>query len=217
MFQSKMIARYSVFRCVLVSFATIFGGTNAFQTVKFGNAPISRVISLTKLQAEAAEDSDIEAYLNERYPAFMAVLSRNEKACKVLRESGDTGFTVFAPNEQAFLDMGEKKCAQLGDPRNAETAEKIGAYHVMNEPVSADELYNSGGVITMGGEIPIDRSVSGGFFGVGGKEDGGVTVNGAKVISSVEIGSGIVHEVDAMISPKLLWRYFDQLRIPGSS
>ena len=69
----------------------------------------------------------------------------------------------------------------------------------------------------MGGDVIIERSVSGGFFGVGGKEDGSVTINGAKVLSSTEVGKGIVHEMDGLISPSLLWRYMDQLRIPGSS
>ena len=169
------------------------------------------------MSAEEASSDDIESYLKEHYPAFMTVLSRNEKACKILRESGSGGFTVFAPNDQAMIALGESKVASLGDPRNAETVEKIGAYHVIGEPVRADALFNAGGVVTLGGDVLIDRSVSGGFFGVGGKEDGGVTVNGAKVLSSTDVGSGVVHEMDGFISPNLLWRYLDQLRIPGSN
>mgnify|MGYP005847678019 CR=1 FL=1 len=172
--------------------------------------------STTQLYADAVS-SDVEDFLQEKYPAFMSVLSRNEKACKVLRESSiDAGFTVFAPNEEAFIKLGEKRVAQLGDLRNSETVEKIGAYHVINEPVNADDLFNAGAVITMGGEVPITRSVSGGFMGIGGKEDGGVTINGAKVVESYNVGSGVVHEVDDLISPNLLWRYLDQLRITGS-
>lgn len=48
-------------------------------------------------------------------------------------------------------------------------------------------------------------------------EDGGVTLNGAKVVKSIEfvdeanaIKTGIVHEVDGFISPSILWRYADQ-------
>jgi hypothetical protein len=69
----------------------------------------------------------------------------------------------------------------------------------------------------MGGEVPITRSVRGGFMGmIGGKEDGGVTINGAKVVESFTVGAGVVHEVDDLVSPNLLWRYMDQLRIPGT-
>jgi len=133
----------------------------------------------------------------------------------------DVGFTIFAPNEAAFIDLGEKKLDQLGDVRNDEVTEKIASYHVILEPVTADELFNSGGVVTEGGEVPAERSISGGFFGVGGKEDGGVTLNGAKVVQSFQFAdatiTGIVHEVDAFVSPSIMWRYVDQLRIPGSS
>ena len=82
----------------------------------------------------------------------------------------DTGFTIFAPNEQAFADLGENGRNQLEDVRNAEVSEKIATYHVILEPVTADQLFNSGGVITEGGEVPAARSVSGGVFGIGGKE-----------------------------------------------
>lgn len=197
----------------VAALACLVHQTFAFQTQI---APLPAAFSTTRLYADAAPQ-DIEAFLNEYFPAFMTVLSRNEKACKVLRESSATGFTVFAPNNQAFVDLGEKKMAQLGDARNTETAEKIGAYHVINEPVLADALFNAGGVVTMGGDVPIERSTSGGMFGFGGKEDGGVTVNGAKVLASYPVGAGVVHEMDGLISPSVLWRYLDQLRIPGSS
>lgn len=49
-----------------------------------------------------------------------------------------------------------------------------------------------------------------------------MNLNGAKVVKSVEFGDdatklGIIHEVDGFISPSILWRYADQLRIPGST
>jgi hypothetical protein len=88
---------------------------------------------------------------------------------------------------------------------------------VIAETVSAEALFQAGGVITQGGEVPVGRSVTGGMFGMGGKEDGGVTINnGAKVVQSVPLGKGVLHEVDALTSPSILWRYMDQLRIPGS-
>ncbi|KAL3810682.1 hypothetical protein ACHAXA_003286 [Cyclostephanos tholiformis] len=126
----------------------------------------------------------------------------------------DEGFTIFAPNEAAFDALGEKKRLQLGDIRNAEVSEKIASYDVVFEPVTADQLYNSSGIVTEGGVVLAERTVSGGFFGVGGKEDGGVTLNGAKVVKSLEFAdatkTGIVHEVDGFISPSILWRYADQ-------
>ena len=39
----------------------------------------------------------------------------------------------------------------------------------------------------------------------------------ARIVSSRQIGECVVHEMDDFAHPKVLDRYFDQLRIPGSS
>lgn len=113
--------------------------------------------------------------------------------------------------------------SQLNDPRNLELKMKVGMYHVIGEEVTAMELFNAGGVLCLGGELPIERGTGGGFLGgllgglgQGSREDGSITVGSAKVTQSIPIGTGIVHEVDGLVSPNVLWRYADQLRIPGS-
>ncbi|KAL9179529.1 hypothetical protein ACHAXT_008819 [Thalassiosira profunda] len=182
----------------------------------------------TRRTALSNSASDVEDYLAANYPSASALLAKTGAAMKKILKDGEAegGFTIFAPNEAAFEDLGDKLRSSLDDVRNDEMAEKIASYHVIAEPVTSDQLFNSGGVVTEGGEVPAERSVSGGFFGVGGKEvsqcmDGGVTLNGAKVVKSLEFAdattTGIVHEVDGFISPSILWRYADQLRIPGSS
>lgn len=158
----------------------------------------------------------IRSFLKEYYAGFNAILELNDSIWKSLAGVEEGGFTIFAPSNVVLSSLGDGKQGQLLDPRNLETTQKVGAYHVIAETVSAEELFNAGGVITLGGEIPIERSRSGGMFGLGGKEDGGVTINGAKVIKTIDLGSGLIHEVDNLVSPNILWRYMDQLRIPGS-
>lgn len=170
------------------------------------------VLKARQIPASLAE---VEGFLAEEYPSFNNLLSMNDDVWKALREAGG-GFTLFAPNEEAFQKLGQKKLDQILDGRNTETTEKIGAYHVVNEPVTPEELFAAGGIITMGGEVPVGRSRSGGFFGLGEKEDGGSLVGGANVVKSFGIDDCIVYETDALISPNILWRYMDQLRIPGS-
>jgi hypothetical protein len=174
-------------------------------------------------EASYANNNDlllIREFLQQYYPAFYSMLDMNEAVWKAIgdtEEGNDVGFTVFAPSAEALQALGEEKQNQLFDERNNETTEKIAAYHVIGEPVTADALFNAGGVVTVGGEVPIERTVSGGLFGIGGQEDGGVTLNGAKVLRTANVGSGLVHEVDGLVSPNILWRYMDQLRIPGST
>ena len=67
------------------------------------------------------------------------------------------------------------------------------------------------------GEVSVGRSTTGGLFGFGGQEDGGVLIGGAKLLNTVEIGNCLVHEMDGLCNPKALFRFLDVLRIPGSS
>jgi uncharacterized surface protein with fasciclin (FAS1) repeats len=183
----------------------------------------------------AATSSTLQELLKEEFPAFYALLSMNgDELWKEIAAS--SGCTIFAPSDTAFDNLGEKKLLQLKDARNEETAKKMGLYHVVvTEAVSAAKLRtedwtgpkpNDGSprqikvkaLVTMGGEIPVGRSKSGGFFlGIGAKEDGDVVIGpDARIVKSYKVGGGsYVHEVDALISPVLLWRYCDQLRIPG--
>jgi uncharacterized surface protein with fasciclin (FAS1) repeats len=154
--------------------------------------------------------------LKENYGGMNKILELNDSIWKALAGVEQGGFTIFVARNEALAALGETKQRQLLDPRNLETTQKVSAYHVIAETVTADDLFNAGGVVTLGGEIPIERSTTGGFFGVGGKEDGGVTIGGAKVVKSIELGRGMIHEVDNLVSPNILWRYMDQLRIPGS-
>jgi Fasciclin domain len=179
-----------------------------------------------------ARTDNLEYLLQERYPSFhLLLLKDNVDVWKRLNAPETIDFTIFCPTQQAFEKLGEQKCNQLQDVRNAEATMKMGAYHVICEQaVTPDLLFNSAGVITLGGQVPVDRSVTGGmFFGIGGKEDGGSVIGGsAKVLQSYTVpcgeggnnnnknAFGIIHEVDALISPSILWRYMDQLRIPLS-
>ncbi|KAL7577576.1 hypothetical protein ACA910_015104 [Epithemia clementina (nom. ined.)] len=157
----------------------------------------------------------VRSFLGQNYPSFYNLIDKNEDLWKKLSD-GD-GYTMFCPSEQAFADLGQKKLDQLDDVRNSEIRDKIGAFHCIAETVLFDDLYNSGGVLTLGGEaLTVDRSRTGGMFGMGGQEDGGLLVNGARVTNVEGVGPGMVYEVDKLVSPNILWRYMDQLRIPGS-
>mmetsp|Transcript_51963 Transcript_51963/g.60728 ORF Transcript_51963/g.60728 Transcript_51963/m.60728 type:complete len:239 (-) Transcript_51963:124-840(-) len=219
---------------------------NAFQSQPMRSAI---VLPLRATEEDAIPEifntiSELETFLTEKYPAFHTLVKGNQDVWKTIKDTaiGDGeeiprgGFTVFAPNAKAFENLKGKKNKQLADPRNIETVEKIGAYHfISEEAVSAERLRREdwtkpktadgnpvlkvGGIMTLGGEIPVGRSKSGGFIGFGAKEGDGIVVgnDNAEIIESFTVGNCIVHEVDALVSPVILWRYCDQLRIPFSS
>jgi uncharacterized surface protein with fasciclin (FAS1) repeats len=171
-----------------------------------------------------ASSDEIEQFLQTQHGMFYKyLLLNNDHVWKNLRERED-GCTIFAPTNAAMEQLGEKKLLQLLDNRNEEARNQMGSFHVVvNDVVTAEQLYNSGGIRTIATGIdpvvPIERAVSGGFFGVGGKEDGTVTIgSSARIVDSVVLRASncMIHQTDALISPSILWRYCDQLRIPGS-
>lgn len=204
--------------------------------------PMTRLFSSTEQEVNTdawEEDSDprsnVERFLDKKFPAFYQLLGKNDEVWKTLNTDStesSTGYTLFAPNAQAFQNLGEKKRNQLEDPRNLEIAQKIGLYHVVpTEAVTNQRLRTEdwtvpkpkdggprpitvSGIQTLAGEVPVGRSKSGGFLGFGAKEDGDAVVGpNARILQSYVIGENIIHEMDSLVSPELLWRYCDQLRI----
>jgi uncharacterized surface protein with fasciclin (FAS1) repeats len=164
-----------------------------------------------------ADIQDIEFVLQTEYPTFYSILLRNTDLWKEWRSPDVETYTIFCPSELALrTTLGETKLRQLQDDRNYETICKFTEYHVIfKDAVTRDDLWNAGGIVTMGGHIvPIERS-RGGKSGEGWLS--GIFGGNAKLISTQMFGTnGILHETDGVVSPNLLWRYMDQLRIPGS-
>ena len=190
----------------------------------------------------------MERVLKDNYPDFHALLSQNENIFRLLEEDlSENGYTIFAPNAQAFVELTEKQKMQMKDPRNLETTQKMGLYHVIpNEALSLTDLNREDwtvpkteeglpalrlrGLVTMGGEVPIGRfkqKTKGSIFrslvkkkktvrDKDGRPLTEIVVGPAgTILRSVKVGKAIIHEVDGFCNPSLLWRYFDQLRLPG--
>eukprot|EP00980_Cylindrotheca_fusiformis_P001422 scaffold345_cov134-Cylindrotheca_fusiformis.AAC.33 len=221
---------------ILLVIACLLGATCAFTTVAVSQRADLRVFETDKAteSKEEAEDklkaSGVEKFLSKKFPTFSKLLL-NDEMRKAINE-GNT--TIFAPTEAAFEDLGERKIKQIKDPRNNEIQQKMGLYHLVSgQSITPIELKTEdwtkgrpkdgslpntliAGVVTMGGEVPVGRSKSGGFLGFGAKEDGGIVIGpNSKIIQSYQVQGSMVHEMDGLVSPDVLWRYCDQLRIPG--
>lgn len=190
----------------------------------------------TNIENESAEEGEtVQSFLQDNYPLFESLLlSKIPNIYGTLRESDSAdGFTIFCPSNSVMEGIDANRKVQISDERNGEVTEKLAAYHVIaNGKVTQERLKREdwtvpkvdgvaalsiGGVLTLGGELRVGRSKSGGFMGWGGKEDGGVVIgnNDSRIVRSVKVGNGVVLEVDGFVAPDLIWRYFDQLRIPG--
>ena len=142
---------------------------------------VQRISPLHATQDTAAEGETLEAFLKEKYPLFDSLLlSRIPDIYKTL-ENGD-GFTIFCPSNSVMEEIDDQRKVQISDPRNEEVTEKLASYHVIQNgavtwerlkredwtaPKTPDGLaaLSIGGVLTLGGELRVGRSKSGGFMG----------------------------------------------------
>lgn len=198
--------------------------------------------------SDSRKQISMESLVRDNYPDFYKLLTKNENIFQQLEKDHGGCYTIFAPNAQAFENLGEKRRMQLDDPRNVETAQKMGLYHIVGgealsitnlnredwtvpkDPTTGLPALKFGALVTLGGEVPIGRTkkkIDGGFFRslVGKKktdrdaEGNPKTVivlgPGGVIQRSLTVGNVVLNEVDDLISPLVLWRYCDQLRIPG--
>jgi len=104
---------------------------------------------------------------------------------------GEGPFTVFAPTDEAFAALPEGTVEDLLKPENKDKLIAILTYHVVSGKVMSTDLSNNTMAPTVqGSDVKI-------------MTEGGVTVNGAKVISAdIEASNGVIHVIDAVMLPK---------------
>lgn len=239
----------SLMKVLLLLQASLYYAS-AFQQVSPAIHPICTSLASSSSSSDEAPAAvvTVEQVIKDNYPEFHALLSKNENIFEAMdKDLGEDGYTIFAPTSAAFEAVTDKQKKQLDDPRNLETAQKMGLCHIVQEaaltlgelncedwtvPKTMEGLpaLKIGGVMTMGGEVPIGRykkKTRGSFFRTLVKQEKTVRDKDGKAVTeivvgpegailrSVKVGNAIIHEVDALVSPSLLWRYCDQLRMPG--
>lgn len=104
---------------------------------------------------------------------------------------GDGPFTVFAPTDEAFAALPEGTVEMLLKPENKDKLTAILTYHVVAGKVMSTDLSNNMMATTVqGSDVKI-------------MTEGGVSVNGANVVSAdIKASNGVIHVIDAVIMPK---------------
>jgi uncharacterized surface protein with fasciclin (FAS1) repeats len=121
---------------------------------------------------------------------FSTLVAAVKAAGLVETLSGEGPFTVFAPTNEAFAKLPKGTVEDLLKPENKTKLTGILTYHVVPGKVMAADV-KAGKVKTVqGGELEIAT-------------EGGVTVNGAKVVKTDIVGkNGVIHVIDSVVLPR---------------
>ena len=105
---------------------------------------------------------------------------------------GKGPFTVFAPTDEAFAKLPKGVVEDLLKPENKDKLVAILTYHVVpGKVMAADVVKLSSAKTIQGQEVSIKVA------------DGGVSVDGAKVVKTdITCSNGVIHVIDSVILPK---------------
>lgn len=120
---------------------------------------------------------------------FNTLVTAVQAAGLVETLKGDGPFTVFAPTDAAFAAIPEADLEALLADKEQLTA--VLTYHVVPGKVMAADVVELDSATTVQGS-DVDIEVV----------DGGVTVDGANVVTTdIETSNGVIHVIDAVITP----------------
>ena len=123
--------------------------------------------------------------------SFKTLAAALEAADLIGALKGDGPFTVFAPTDAAFAKLPEGTVENLLKPENQEQLKAILLYHVVSGEIMAADIGAEATPTTLQGEV-IDVVSA----------NGGVTVNGARVVSAdITTSNGVIHVIDEVILP----------------
>lgn len=122
---------------------------------------------------------------------FTTLVAAVQAAGLVDTLKGEGPFTVFAPTDEAFAALPEGTVETLLKPENKDKLIAILTYHVVAGKVMSTDLSNNMMAPTVQGSDVMIMT------------EGGVTVNGAKVVAAdIEASNGVIHVIDAVMIPK---------------
>ena len=141
---------------------------------------MTQTLELETVVATAAGNAD-----------FSTLVAAVKAAGLVETLNGAGPFTIFAPTNAAFAKLPKGTVEELLKPENKAKLTAVLTYHVVAGKVLAADVETGMVKTVQGGELDVKVA------------DGGVTVNGAKVVKTDIIGSnGVIHVIDSVVLPK---------------
>ena len=124
--------------------------------------------------------------------SFKTLVRALQAADLVATLKGAGPFTVFAPTDEAFAKLPAGTVETLLKPENKAKLQRILTSHVVAGKVMAADVAKTSSAKAVSGETLTIAS-----------RDGGVTVDGAKVVKTdVAATNGVIHVIDSVILPK---------------
>lgn len=123
--------------------------------------------------------------------SFTTLVTAVQAAGLVDTLKGDGPFTVFAPTDEAFSALPAGTVESLLLPENKDQLVTTLTHHVVAGKMMSTDLSNEMMATTVqGSDVTI-------------MTEGGVTVNGANVVTAdIEASNGVIHVIDAVILPE---------------
>ena len=146
------------------------------------------LVSLVSVNANAADIVDTAVKAGQ-FNTLAAALKAGDLVV-VLKGAGP--FTVFAPTDEAFKKLPPGTVENLLKPENKAQLVKILTYHVVPGKVMSSALAGkkTDAKTVQGEMVMVDATM------------GGVTVNGAKVVTAdVAADNGVIHVIDTVVLP----------------
>ena len=146
-------------------------------------------VVLTSTRAHKAADIVDTAVTAGKFNTLVAAV---KAAGLVETLKGKGPFTVFAPTDEAFAKLPKGVVEDLLKPENKAKLVAILTYHVVpGKVLAADVVKLSSAKTVQGQEVSIKVA------------DGGVSVDGAKVIKTdIACSNGVIHVIDSVVLPK---------------
>jgi uncharacterized surface protein with fasciclin (FAS1) repeats len=124
--------------------------------------------------------------------SFKTLAKALQAADLVATLKGAGPFTVFAPTDEAFAKLPAGTLEALLRPENKPKLQRILTSHVVAGKVMAADVVKTSSA----------KAVSGDMLTIASRE-GGVTINGAKVVKTdIAAANGVIHVIDSVILPK---------------
>lgn len=173
-------------------------GANVLQTDIEASNGLIHVVDTVLMPPSAREDASAEAGRgktiveiakgDQNFSTLVAALDAAGLADDL---KGEGPFTVFAPTNKAFDQLGQRQVNKLLMPSNRESLQKILTYHVVSGEMKAGQLQQTETVETLSGDSLIISTKGEQAF-----------VNNATILQTdVQASNGVIHVIDRVMIP----------------